>query len=123
MRVAIYLMSAFVGALLGVTADAASPYDGTYVGTSLAFTGTTNSGKGNVCTTTATAPAPLTIANGHAQTKWGTSALEGEVDASGKLVMHSTLTGRFEGQIDATGVLKGNFQGNCIFALAWKRRG
>jgi hypothetical protein len=36
--------------------------------------------------------------------------------------MHSGTAGRFEGQI-ANGVVKGNFQGYCIFALAWQRRG
>jgi hypothetical protein len=110
----------FVG--LSASIAAAGPYDGTYAGTSLAFTGTTTGGRGSVCTTAATAPAALTITNGHAQTTWGTSTLEGDVDATGKLVMHSTLSGRFEGQIDATGVLKGNYQGTCVFALAWKRR-
>jgi hypothetical protein len=37
--------------------------------------------------------------------------------------MHSNLAGRFEGQIDASGAIKGNYQGVCIFALAWQRRG
>jgi hypothetical protein len=107
-------------AMLAATAGAAS-YDGTYVGTSATLTGNTGSGKGNACAQMA-APAPLTIANGHAQTKWGDGALTGDVDPSGKLVMHSNLSGRFEGQIDASGALKGYYQGYCIYTLAWQRR-
>jgi hypothetical protein len=36
--------------------------------------------------------------------------------------MHSGTAGRFEGQI-ANGVVKGNSQGYCIFALARQRCG
>jgi ubiquinone/menaquinone biosynthesis C-methylase UbiE len=42
--------------------------------------------------------------------------------AGGKLVMHSTPAGRFEGQIDASGTLKGYYQGYYIYTLAWQRR-
>ncbi|HVH82110.1 MAG TPA: hypothetical protein VM782_22120 [Stellaceae bacterium] len=109
----------FVGA-----AGAAGPYDGTYVGTSLKMSGTSSSSRGaNACNTNATAPAPLTITNSHAQTKWGNGTLEGDVAPGGKLVMHSELSGRFEGQIDASGAVRGYFQGYCIFDLAWQRRG
>jgi hypothetical protein len=117
-----YLLAASIGVLMATSAVAAGPYDGTYVGTSMTLSGTsTSSGKGAACQTTAAAPAPLTIANGHAQTKWGDSTLQGDVDAGGKLVMHSNLAGRFEGQI-SNGVVKGNYQGYCIFALAWQKR-
>jgi hypothetical protein len=58
-------------------AGAAGPFDGTYVGTSLTLTGTsTGSSKGLACQTTATVPGPLTISNGHAQTKWGDGTLQ-----------------------------------------------
>ena len=58
-------------------AGAAGPFDGTYVGTSLTLTGTsTGSSKAQACQTTATAPGPLTISNGHAQTKWGDGTLQ-----------------------------------------------
>jgi hypothetical protein len=97
-------------------------YDGTYVGVSAAFTGTTSGGKGNTCSPM-TAPHPLTISGGHAQAKWGDGMLTGDVDANGKLVMHSSLSGRFEGQIDASGALKGNYAGYCIYSLSWQRRG
>jgi hypothetical protein len=108
--------------VLATAAGAAAPFDGTYVGTSEIFTGTTGSGKGNVCAT-APAPAVLTISNGHAQTKWGDGTLSGDVDANGKLVMHSSASGRFEGQIDASGALKGYYQGYHIYTLAWQRKG
>lgn len=101
----------------------AGSYDGTYVGASMVLTGNINSGKGNACTTTVTAPAPLTIANGHAQTKWANGTLQGDVSPDGKLIMHAENSGRFEGQIDASGVLKGYYQGYCVFNLTWQRRG
>ena len=109
---------------LGVSsAGAAGPYDGTYAGTSLKMSGTAGSSRGsNACTTNATVPAPLTITNGHAQTKWSNGTLEGDVAPGGKLIMHSELSGRFEGQIDASGAIRGYYQGYCIFDLAWQRR-
>ena len=105
-------------------AIAAGLFDGTYIGTSLTLTGTSSGGGGKAlaCQTTAAAPGPLTISNGHAQTKWGDGVLNGDVDPSGKLIMHSGLAGRFEGQV-ANGTVKGSYQGYCIFALAWQRRG
>jgi hypothetical protein len=118
-RLAVCLAAVAAASASGVAAS----YDGTYVGTSMVMTGNTGSGKGNSCGTAGTLPAPLTIANGHAQTKWGTSTLQGDVGPGGKLVMHSDLSGRFEGQIDASGALKGYYQGYCIFNLAWQRRG
>jgi hypothetical protein len=102
---------------------AAGSYDGTYVGTSFLLTGNISSGKGNACGTAATVPAPLTIANGHAQTKWANGTLQGDVGPDGKLIMHAENSGRFEGQIDASGTLKGCYQGYCVFNLAWQRRG
>jgi hypothetical protein len=104
------------------TAASAAGYDGTYIGTSATFTGTTSGGKGNVCSPMK-APYSLTISGGHAQVKWGDGTLTGDVDANGKLIMHSTASGRFEGQIDASGALKGNYEGYCIYALSWQRRG
>ena len=110
--------------LLGAAAAAAGSYDGTYTGTSMTLSGTTsNGGKGNACLSSATAAAPLTIANGHAQTKWGDGTLDGDVDPSGKLIMRSSLAGRFEGQVDATGAIRGNYEGYCIYALTWRKRG
>ena len=110
-------------AMIALTSVAgAAGYDGTYVGTSATFTGTTSGGKGNVCSPMK-APYTLTISGGHAQVKWGDGTLTGDVDANGKLIMHSTASGRFEGQIDPSGALKGNYEGYCIYALGWQRRG
>ncbi len=122
MRAAKGLLIGIGTIVLAVAAGAAGPYDGTYVGTALTFAGTTGGGKGNACTTAATTPAPLTIANGRAQTKWGDGTLNGDVGPDGKLVMHSTSSGRFDGQIDASGTLKGSYQGYCIYALTWQRK-
>jgi hypothetical protein len=124
MRYAICLAAGIATLMLTAAANASGPYDGTYAGTSLTFKGTTSSsGKGNACQTTATAPAPLTISNGHAQTKWADSTMQGDVGPNGALVMHSALSGRFEGQIDASGAVRGNYEGYCIYALSWQRRG
>jgi hypothetical protein len=71
MRLGVHLAVCAVAVAFATAADAAGPYDGTYAGTSLALKGTSTGGKGNACTTNATAPAALTITNGHAQTKWG----------------------------------------------------
>jgi hypothetical protein len=123
MRLMTGLAAVIVVAALVPAGRAAGPYDGTYAGTSLTFTGTTSGGKGNVCTTSATAPGPMTISNGHAQTKWADGTLQGDVGPDGKLIMHSTSSGRFEGQVTASGAIKGNYEGYCIFALAWQKRG
>lgn len=121
MRIADALAGGVAAALLALPAIAASPYDGSYIGTAATFTGTSSGGKGNVCSPM-TAPAPLTINNGHATTRWGDGPMEGDVAADGKLVMHSRAAGLFQGQIDAGGVLKGNYQGYCIYSLTWQRR-
>jgi hypothetical protein len=71
----------------------------------------------------ARAPSPLVITNGHAQTHWGDGTLQGDVEANGHLIMRSTAAGRFEGQISADGTATGNYEGYCVFALAWKRHG
>ena len=104
------------------TAASAAGYDGTYVGTSANYLGTSRSGKGNACGPMK-APYPLTISNGHAQAKWGESeTLDGDVGPDGKLVMHSSMSGRFEGQVAASGAITGNYQGYCIYALTWQKR-
>jgi hypothetical protein len=106
---------------LATASGYAASYDGTYVGTAAALLGNTGSGKGNSCVPVS-APAPLTISGGHAQVKWGDGALTGDVDGNGKLILHSNLAGRFEGQVDAGGSIKGNYQGYCIYSLTWQRR-
>jgi hypothetical protein len=124
MRLAFGWVAGMAIVMLGAAGAAAGPYDGTYAGTLMTFTGTsTSSGKGNACTTPAAAPGPLTIANGHAQTRWANGTLEGDVDPSGKLIMRSSMAGRFEGQVDTTGAVRGNYEGYCIYALTWRKRG
>jgi hypothetical protein len=110
-----------VAASIAMAANAASPFDGTYVGVSATLSGTTTGGRSNSCVQV-TAPPPVTVANGHAEGKWGDQTLQGDVGGDGKLVMHGNLNGRFEGQIDASGALKGNYAGYCIYGLVWRRR-
>jgi hypothetical protein len=79
MRLVVVLGVCAAAVAFAAAADAAGPYDGIYAGTSLSLSGTSTGGKGNACTTNAIAPAPLTITSGHAQTKWGTGTLQGDV--------------------------------------------
>jgi hypothetical protein len=46
----------------------------------------------------------------------------GRCRAGWQASLHFELSGRFEGQIDASGSLKGYYQGTCVFELAWQRR-
>jgi hypothetical protein len=52
----------------------------------------------------------------------GDGTLQGDVSADGKLTMRSNLAGLFQGQIEANGVIKGYYQGYCIYDLIWQRR-
>lgn len=89
-------------------------FDGTYTGLP-----TATSGKSQ-CPQMET-PSPLTIANGNAQTATGN--FTGTVSADGHVVMHAQGT-RFEGQIDATGLVKvvGASTQGCIYTWSWKKR-
>jgi hypothetical protein len=122
MRTAQGLGAGIAALFVAVAADAAGPYDGAYVGTSATFNGTQSGREGRSCPKFP-APGPLTITNGHAQTKWGDGMLEGDVTPQGALVMHSALSAKFEGQIDAKGSLTGGFLGICQYNLAWQRKG
>jgi hypothetical protein len=120
MRPLTLLAAALTVLAFAPTAFAATPYDGTYIGTSASMLGALN-GSGRGCATFQ-APGPLTITNGHAQTKWGDGKLEGDVSADGALVMRSSLSGTFQGKIDAQGVLTGGYMGGCQYSLKWQRR-
>jgi len=119
-RASVWGLGLVATVLIAAAADAAG-YDGTYGGTSAVLI--PGSRKNNACTEFK-APAPLTISNGHVQGKWGSSQeFDGTVDGSGKVVMHSSVSGRFDGQIDASGTLKGSYSGGCDYTLTWQRRG
>jgi hypothetical protein len=89
-------------------------FDGTYAGLP-----TTTSGESR-CPQMET-PSPLTIANGNAQTAAGN--FTGTVSADGHVVMHAQGI-RFEGQIDATGLVKivGGSTHGCVYTYSWKKR-
>jgi hypothetical protein len=114
-----------LGVVLATTlARGAGPYDGTYAGISISSRAANTGDKGNSCIITAKVPGPLTVANGHASTPWsGGTLLEGEVEPGGKLILRSSRAGRFEGQIDATGLVKGYYMSSCILDIVWKRKG
>jgi hypothetical protein len=66
-------------------------------------------------------PAPLTIANGAATSTTG--FFTGTADANGHVVLHTKESSRFEGQIDAAGVLTaGGGTPRCTYTMIWKKR-
>jgi hypothetical protein len=102
-------------------AQATTAFDGSYGGVSAAFSGAMGSSS-RVCPNFA-APARLTIAGGHARVKWGDDTLQGDVTPQGALTMRTASAGsRFDGQIDAQGMLRGSYTGFCAYALVWQKR-
>jgi len=90
-------------------------FDGTYTG----LPSTTSGGA--QCPPMET-PSALTISNGAAQSASG--AFTGTVDASGHVVLHSKTALRFEGQIDATGLVKVSAASThgCLYTFSWTKR-
>lgn len=102
---------------LGVAvAQAATPYDGTYVGVSATQT------SGSSHCVAAQMPAPLTISNGTAASTAG--YFTGTVDAQGHIVLHTKEQTRFEGQVDAGSIkVGGSFGfGSCAYSIVWKKQ-
>ncbi len=112
--------SAMAFALSGEASAQSASFDGTYVGVSASFRGAMT-GSGHGCPNFP-APAPLTIAGGHAQVKWSESTLQGDVTPQGALVMRAPSAGQMSGQINAQGRLTGSYTGFCAYDLAWQRR-
>jgi len=101
----------------------ASPgtFDGTYVGVAAQFLDTMGTGPGRMCPKFA-APAPVTIANGRAQGRWGDYTLQGNVAPQGALTMSTGSGPTFQGQIDGQFVLRGRLSSACSYDLTWQRR-
>ena len=96
------------------TARAASGFDGVYAGVSAKVSGPAE------CPTAET-PGPITVANGNITS--ATGFFTGVVDAAGHVVLHTKESTRYDGQIDASGVLKaGGGTPRCAYSLVWKKR-
>jgi hypothetical protein len=90
-------------------------FDGTYTGLP-----STTSGAAQ-CPPMETASA-LTISGGNVQSATGN--FTGTVAADGHVVLHSKTALRFEGQIDATGLVKvsGASTHGCLYTFSWQKR-
>jgi hypothetical protein len=102
-------------ALAALALAQANKFDGTYAGLP-----STTSG-GSQCPQMETS-GDLTISGGNVQSATGT--FTGTVGADGHVVLHSKSAVRFEGQIDATGVVKvsGASTHGCLYTFSWKKR-
>jgi hypothetical protein len=96
-RIALTVSAMALTATGAAAARAASNFDGVYVGVSA------TADNGSHCPTPQT-PGPLTIANSSATSTTG--FFTGTADTNGHVVLHTKESTRFEGQIDASGVLK-----------------
>jgi len=105
-------------ALLATTPALAqtTKFDGTYAGVS----GTTLGGTVN-CPPMQT-PTPLIITNGAAQSK-APGSFQGTVGPDGSVVLHDKGNNRYQGTINATGLLKvGGGTPRCNFEFSWQKR-
>ena len=121
-----------VAAQAPAPAPTTTAFDGTYVGVSRTFQGTTGSSHTGPVTTVTRGctpngePGPLTIAGGVVRYNGSTlrpGTAEGSVNAQGVLVMHGQLGTRFDGQIDGRGTLTGRFTGECSYHMVWQKEG
>ncbi len=102
-------------ALAALVQAQSNKFDGTYVGQP-----STTSG-GAQCPQLETA-SELAISGGNIQS--ATGSFTGTVGADGHVVLHSKSALRFEGQIDATGLVKvsGASTHGCLYTFGWKKR-
>jgi hypothetical protein len=102
-------------------AQGANAFDGTYLGVSATNLGGMQAGSTSRCQTFAK-PAPLTIANGHAQAPWASDTLDGQVNPDGGIRMKAQrFAGIFDGRI-ANQTITGRYQGACNYDLTWQKR-
>jgi hypothetical protein len=124
-RARIFLTTAACAAALPATAQAPAPlttaFDGTYLGVSRTLEEEWERGRtwARWCNNLPGVPVPLTIVNGIA--RGGNIVGEGSVNQQGVLVMRSSSGGRFEGQIDPQGAVRGRRTGNCSYQFVWQK--
>jgi hypothetical protein len=115
---------AFTAALPLVAGPAAAQsttsFDGSYVGASLQV-----SGDHRGCTTTATAPGPLTVSGGVARAVLGPQGniiFEGPVDARGTMQLRGS-TGTVLNATISGGTANGYIVGSlCNYTMSWRKR-
>ena len=102
------------------TAQGTNTFDGTYAGVSAQNLGGMQGGSTSRCPTFA-APAPLTIANGQATSKWGGGSFDGQVGPDGSVRLKAANGGIFTGRI-ANQMITGRMQSACNYDLSWRKR-
>jgi hypothetical protein len=114
-------IAALIATALPTVAQAQAGFDGTYAGVSATFTGAMGSSSRSC--PQSFVPAPLSISGGRAQSRWNQQPVEGAVTPQGALIMHiASGGGRFDGQIDAQGAVRGTYNGFCSYTVVWQKR-
>jgi hypothetical protein len=134
------LLCVLLSLVVGMPVNAQSPppsanrtnaFDGVYVGVSAENNSQGNTLAGGRARTQGyagaracldfRAPARLTIANGHAQVRWGDRTLEGYAAPNGSLTMTTGYGQKFDGRIEAQQI-KGQLVGYCTYSLTWRKQ-
>ena len=113
-RICLIALAMLVG-LPALAKAQTNKFDGTYAG----LPSTTSGGA--QCPQMETA-SELTISGGNVQS--ATGSFTGTVGPDGHVVLHSKLALRFEGQIDASGLVKvtGVSTHGCAYTFSWRKR-
>jgi hypothetical protein len=116
-------IAALIATALPTVAQAQAGFDGTYAGVSATFTGAMGSNANPRSCPQSFVPAPLSISGGRAQSRWNQQPVEGAVTPQGALTMHiASGGGRFDGQIDPQGAVRGTYNGFCSYTVVWQKR-
>jgi len=111
-----FAMPVFAQAPVPVTA-----FDGKYAGVSREVSKNPSAHRANNCPQSGV-PGRLTITNGVARWPAG-EGWEGSVSPQGILTMRAPNGGRFEGQIDGQGIIKGQIGGwGCTGTFVWRKQ-
>jgi hypothetical protein len=107
-----------------VAAQAPAPttgFDGTYAGVSREVSKNPSAHRSTQCPKSGV-PGPLTIKDGVA--RWpGGEGWEGTVNPEGDLTMRAPNSGRFDGQIDGQGTIRGQIGGwGCTGTFVWRKQ-
>ena len=104
----------------GAKAQGTNQFDGAYVGVSANNLGGMQGGSTSRCPTF-NAPAPLTISNGQAKSRWGNGSFDGQVGPDGSVRLKAENGGVFTGRI-ANQTITGRMQSACNYDLSWRKR-
>jgi hypothetical protein len=115
MLLRICLIGLAMAVALPAAAQSPGNFDGTYAGLPSTVSG------GERCPQLET-PTPLTVGSGNAHSANGN--FTGTVGADGRVVLHTKEGTRYDGQVDATGLVKVTAvtTRGCSFTFSWKKR-